>query len=146
VSLPWPKAGSRNALHAPAKTGVIQAGGPVPVATTSAALTTHPGASPPAAAANDIPTWDLRLQDVTLAGALTRWAKTAGWRVLWDLDKNLLIDSPDTYMGTFEQVVTALLSSPSLAQGSAPLEVCFYPNTPPLARITRRGEQHKECK
>ena len=92
------------------------------------------------------PRWELRLQDVTLAAAFTRWAQAAGWRVLWDVDKHLLIDSPDVYMGSFEQVVSAVLSSPGLVYSQYPLEVCFYPNTPPLARITRRGEQKLDCK
>ena len=92
------------------------------------------------------PQWDLRLQDVTLAAVFHRWAGVAGWRVLWDVDKHLLIDAPDVYLGSFEQVVSAVLSSPGLVQGPYPLEVCFYPNTPPLARITRRGEQSRDCK
>ena len=41
-----------------------------------------------------------------------------------------LIDSPDVYMGSFEQVVSAVLSSPGLVNSPYPLEVCFYPNTP----------------
>jgi hypothetical protein len=65
---------------------------------------------------------------------------------MWDVDKHLLIDAPDVYLGSFEQVVSAVLSSPGLVQGPYPLEVCFYPNTPPLARITRRGEQSRDCK
>jgi hypothetical protein len=106
---------------------------------------TPPTAAPPPPATPS-PSWDLSLKDVTLAEAMTRWARTAGWRVLWDLDKHILIDSPDVYRGSFEQVVTAVLSSPGLANGPYPLEVCFYPNTPPLARITRRGMQGKDCK
>lgn len=115
----------------------------VPVATPM------PAASVPTAAvapAPEHPKWELRLQDVTLAAAFSRWANTAGWRLLWDVDKHLLIDSPDIYMGTFEQVVSAVLSSPGLVHSQYPLEVCFYPNTPPLARITRRGDQSRDCK
>lgn len=92
------------------------------------------------------PKWTLLLQDLTLYAAFSRWAKEAGWRVLWDADRHLLIDSPDVVTGDFEQAITAVVSSPGIVNGSYPLEVCFYPNTPPLVRITKRGEQAKDCK
>lgn len=105
--------------------------------------TVLPGAS---SAAGSVARWQLQLQDVTVYAAFSRWAKTAGWRVLWDADKHLLIDTPDVISGDFEQALAAVVGSPSVANGSYPLEVCFYPNTPPLARITKRGEQAKDCK
>lgn len=89
--------------------------------------------------------WELKLQDVTLNKAFTRWAAEAGYRVRWDARKHVVIGSPETYEMPFEQAVTAALSSPGIQASEYPLDVCFYPNNPPLARITRRGEQDKEC-
>lgn len=89
--------------------------------------------------------WEMRLQDITLAQTLQRWSQQAGWKLIWDVDKHILIDSPHQFKGSFEEAVGLLLAAPSLAASGLPLEVCFYPNTPPLARITRKGEQDKEC-
>lgn len=91
-------------------------------------------------------TWLVDVKDVTLANTLMRWAATAGWRVRWDAAKNVMIEAPDSFSGSFEDAVTAQIASPGIAEGPYPLEVCFYPNTPPLARITRKGDQDKECK
>jgi hypothetical protein len=37
------------------------------------------------------------------------------------------------------------LSSPGIRMSDFPLEACIYANTPPLVRITRQGEQTREC-
>ena len=89
--------------------------------------------------------WEMRLQDITLAQTLQRWSQQAGWKLIWDVDKHILIDSPHQFKGSFEEAVGLLLAAPSFVAAGLPLEVCFYPNTPPLARITRKGEQDKEC-
>lgn len=89
--------------------------------------------------------WDLQLSDITIANAFQRWAKISGYKVKWDAAKNVLIGAPDALQGSFEVAVAKVLASPGIRNGDYPLEVCFYPNTPPLARITRRGEQEKEC-
>ena len=88
--------------------------------------------------------WQVELKDITLANTFARWADTANYRVRWDADKNVLVDAPDKIYGTFEDALTAVLSSPGITQGAYPLEVCFYTNNPPLARVTRKGEQ-KDC-
>lgn len=89
--------------------------------------------------------WSLQASDVNYAGAIQRWAEQAGYQVRWDANKHFFIEAENTFVGTFEEAVTAVLSNPAVAYSSYPLEVCFYPNTPPLARITRRGDQVKEC-
>lgn len=90
--------------------------------------------------------WRVETKDVTLANTFQRWAAVAGWRVRWDAAQNVMVDAPDTFTGSFEDAVAAQLASPGIAYSAYPLEVCFYPNTPPLARVTRKGEQIKECK
>lgn len=89
--------------------------------------------------------WTVDTKDVNLANTFQRWAAVAGWKVRWDAQKHVMLEAPDTFSGTFEDAVAAQLSSPGIAMSSYPLEVCFYPNTPPLARITRKGDQAKEC-
>lgn len=100
----------------------------------------------PAVTAPKSEKWTVELKDVNLANTLMRWATQAGWRLRWDAEKLFLVDAPDVFQGTFEQVVEELLSTQGIAQSTYPLEVCFYSNTPPLARVTRRGDQTKECK
>lgn len=90
-------------------------------------------------------TWTMDIKDVNYYGAFSRWASEAGYQVRWDADKHFVIEAVDTLAGTFEDAVSQVLSNPAVVYSKYPLEVCFYPNTPPLARITRKGIQEKEC-
>ena len=89
--------------------------------------------------------WSLELKDVNYYGAFQRWASDAGYQVRWDAEKHFLVEAVDSFSGSFEDAVTRVLKNPAVAFSKYPLEVCFYPNTPPLARITRKGVQEKEC-
>lgn len=89
--------------------------------------------------------WDIQVKDINVYGTFQRWARDANWQVRWDAGKHVLIEAPDTLHGSFEDAVRSVLESPGIAMGPYPLEVCFYPNTPPLARVTRKGDQAKEC-
>ena len=84
--------------------------------------------------------WSVELRDMTLANTFHRWAQSAGYRVRWDAEKHLMIEAPTQIHGTFEDAVARTLASPGIAGGAYPLEACFYPNNPPLVRITRRGD------
>lgn len=108
---------------------------PTPVAVTPVKATEPP---PPAAQV-----WDVAIKDVHLANTFQRWAGKAGWRVRWDAAKNVMVEAPDTFSGSFEDAVTAQLASPGIAYSSYPGSLLL--RTPPLARITRKGEQAKEC-
>jgi hypothetical protein len=89
--------------------------------------------------------WVVMVQDITLARTLERWGAQAGYRVKWDAQRNFLIGAPDSVDGTFEAALKAVLSSAAIRQSDYPLEACIYANTPPLVRITRQGEQTREC-
>jgi hypothetical protein len=89
--------------------------------------------------------WAVLVQDITLARTLERWGAQAGVRVKWDAQRNFLIGAPDSLEGTFESALKALLGSAGIRQSDYPLEACIYANTPPLVRITRQGEQAREC-
>jgi hypothetical protein len=97
-------------------------------------------ASDPAAAH-----WSVLVQDITLARTLERWGAQAGYRVKWDAQRNFLIGAPDSVDGTFETALKTILNSAGIRQSDYPLEACIYANTPPLVRITRQGEQTREC-
>ena len=89
--------------------------------------------------------WSVLVQDITLARTLERWGAQAGYRVKWDAQRNFLIGAPDSVEGTFETALKAILDSAGIRQSDYPLEACIYANTPPLVRITRQGEQAREC-
>jgi hypothetical protein len=118
----------------------------LPVRVAVAAVVAPAPIAEPAVPAIPARSWTVEVRDVTLSNTFQRWAAAAGWRVRWDAAKNVMVEAPDTVTGSFEDAVEAQLASPGIAYGSYPLEVCFYPNTPPLARVTRKGEQDKECK
>jgi hypothetical protein len=89
--------------------------------------------------------WSVLVQDITLARTLERWGAQAGYRVKWDAQRNFLIGAPDSVEGSFESALKTLLDSAGIRQSDYPLEACIYANTPPLVRITRQGEQAREC-
>jgi len=89
--------------------------------------------------------WEVLTQDITLARTLERWASVAGYRLKWDAQRNFLIGAPDSVQGTFEKALQAILDSAGIRQSDYPLEACIYANTPPLVRVTRQGEQAREC-
>lgn len=89
--------------------------------------------------------WEVQASDVRLATTLDRWAKKAGYRLQWDAVQHVLISATTSFSGTFEEAVQKVLSTPGIRLGPYPLEACVYENTPPLLRVTRQGEQAKEC-
>jgi len=89
--------------------------------------------------------WDVLTQDITLARTLERWAGVAGYRLKWDAQRNFLIGAPDSVQGSFEMALQTILASAGIRQSDYPLEACIYANSPPLVRITRQGEQAREC-
>jgi len=111
----------------------------LPVAPYSRAAAADPAADPAAGR------WNVLVQDITLARTLERWGAQAGYRVKWDAPRNFLIGAPDSVDGSFETALRAVLDSAGIRQSDYPLEACIYANTPPLVRITRQGEQAREC-
>ena len=116
-------------------------------ASTSAAETSLPVAPYVSARANEPAPgrWAVLVQDITLERTLQRWGAQAGVRLKWDAQRNFLIGAPDTIEGTFETALKTVLGSAGIRQSDYPLEACIYANDPPLVRITRQGEQSREC-
>jgi hypothetical protein len=114
-----------------------------PVVGEGAALPVVPW--PTGASAASPSRWEVRTQDITLSHTLERWAAQAGYRLKWDASRNFLIGAPDAYEGGFEDALQAVLGSAGIRGSDYPLEACIYANTPPLVRITRQGEQAREC-
>jgi Toxin co-regulated pilus biosynthesis protein Q len=112
-----------------------QAASTLPVAPYASSATVRP----------DTGRWRVLVQDITLARTLERWGAQAGYRLKWDAQRNFLIGAPDVIDGSFETALKTVLNSAGIRQSDYPLEACIYANTPPLVRITRQGEQAREC-
>lgn len=127
----------------PARPAVAQAGLARPTAALGGAHVAAPPVAPPVKA---LMPFDVRLSDIKLGTAFNRWALDAGVRIRWDANKHVLVGAPMTYMkGDILDAVADALDSPGIRNSDYPLEVCEYPNVPRLLRVTRKGEQAKDC-
>ncbi len=63
--------------------------------------------------------------------------------MVWDARQHVYISAGDSFEGSLQDALKRALSSPSIKH-TYPLEVCFYPNNPPVIRVTEEGEQ-KGC-
>lgn len=116
------------------------------VASTPGAMAAAPARAPAIAAPAAAPSqWAIEATDVRLVDTFTRWAKKAGIQLRWDATRHVELGATDMYEGDIQEAMIAALKSPSIYNSDHPLEVCFYPNRPMLARITRRGEQWRDC-
>lgn len=104
-----------------------------------------PSAGPVVESLPAVKQWEVKTSDITLLRTIERWSLAAGYKLKWDASKNFLIGAPDVYTGTFEMALQTVLSSAGIRLSDYPLEACIYANTPPLVRITRQGEQAREC-
>lgn len=55
--------------------------------------------------------WSVELADSTLRLCLKRWAHEAKWQLIWDADRDFVVEAEVRWQGTFEQALTALLES-----------------------------------
>jgi hypothetical protein len=88
-------------------------------------------------------TWRIEPTDGRLANSFDRWARADGMRLVWDARQHIAISAGDSFEGTLQDALKRVLSSPAI-RNTYPLEVCFYPNNPPVMRVTELGEQ-KGC-
>lgn len=88
--------------------------------------------------------WAILPTDGKLAVTFERWAASAGMKMIWDAKQHVMLSSSDSFAGTIDQALTRVLSSSAIRQSTYPLEACIYPNSPPVLRITRLGDQ-KDC-
>ncbi|KVA24570.1 toxin co-regulated pilus biosynthesis Q family protein [Burkholderia ubonensis] len=98
-----------------------------------------PGAQALPAAAAPVPaasSWDVRASDGTIRGVLSRWARTAGWQLVWDAPVDFSIDAQATLRGSFEDALQALVAS--LGRTSTPIQAILYQGNHVL-RVVAQG-------
>lgn len=109
-----------------------------------------PAAVVPTTRIGPVRRWEVRVSDVRLGATFERWAKESAdagtpYKILWDAEKHVLIDATPKYVGSFLEAVEQALKTPAIRRSSYPLEACLYDNDPPVVRITKLGEQAKDC-
>jgi hypothetical protein len=119
---------------------------PSAAARTAVAASETPAAGVPGAPEGRVGTpapsaWEVRTADVHLENTFKRWAQLAGYQLLWDTDRQVLIPATDSFAGSLPEAINRVLTSPAIRHSDHPLEAVIYSNNPPLIRITRLGEQ-----
>ncbi|KVX18009.1 pili assembly chaperone [Burkholderia ubonensis] len=118
-----------DAFRAPASAAAApgaQARPEAATATTAAAAAPVPAAS----------SWDVRASDGTIRGVLSRWARTAGWQLVWDAPVDFSVDAQATLRGSFEDALQALVAS--LGRTSTPIQAILYQGNHVL-RVVAQG-------
>ncbi|KVN33038.1 pili assembly chaperone [Burkholderia stagnalis] len=95
-----------------------------------------PAARPVPPPVANLPTWDVRASDGTIRGVLSRWARTAGWQLVWDAPVDFSIDAQATLRGSFEDALQALVAS--LGRTSTPIQAILYQGNHVL-RVVAQG-------
>lgn len=113
----------------------------------SSAQTAHPATpsvAAPAPAADTFPvpapevsrTWRLEVADRTVKTALSRWAKEAGWQLVWEVPVDFAIDADATITGTFEDALHSVVRA--LDKSDTPIQAILYKGNKVL-RVVAHG-------
>ncbi|KWK83516.1 toxin co-regulated pilus biosynthesis Q family protein [Burkholderia ubonensis] len=117
-------------FRAPASAAAAPGAPAVPAPAVPAAAL--PAAAPVPAASS----WDVRASDGTIRGVLSRWARTAGWQLVWDVPVDFSVDAQATLRGSFEDALQALVAS--LGRTSTPIQAILYQGNHVL-RVVAQG-------
>jgi hypothetical protein len=82
--------------------------------------------------------WEILPTDKTLSAALGRWAKSAGWQLVWELPVDYSVDARTTVPGTFEEAVGMVAKGMDTAEIS--MKAIFYAGNRVL-RIVAKGTE-----
>lgn len=128
-------AASSSATAAPATvaaaTSVVKplaAASPVPVANAVVTVMSKP-----------VQTWSVTVADHSVRVLLERWAKAAGYQVLWEIPVDLELNANATMTGSFEDALTSVLAS--LKNSEYPIEAIIYDNN--VVRMVKRTPRNK---
>ena len=79
--------------------------------------------------------WVVRASDKTIRRTLNRWAKDAGYSVVWGVLQDISIDTDATFSGSFEDAVQSVLEAISASE--FPVEAVVYDNK--VIRIVKKA-------
>lgn len=86
-----------------------------------------------------VQTWSVTIADRSVRSLLERWAKAAGYQVLWEIPVDLELNANATMTGSFEDALSALLAS--LKNSEYPIEAIIYDNN--VVRMVKRTPRNK---
>ena len=98
-------------------------------------LAALPGSVPIAAPAPP-PIWRMDVADKSIRSVLERWAKQAGWQLVWEVPVDFGVDASATLHGTFEEALQSVIDA--LAGSSTPIQAVLYRGNKVL-RIVPKG-------
>lgn len=84
--------------------------------------------------ATDIALWRVTPSDGNLRLLIDRWSTVIGWKAIWDVDRDIPIETTDEKSNDFKSAVRRVLSSTEL--GDLQVKPCFYSNQ--VIRIVRK--------
>lgn len=70
--------------------------------------------------------WVATRNDQNMRLLIDKWTKSVGWNLIWAVDKDIPLESNNTFTGNFKTAVRALLSSTELSDFT--IKPCFYTN------------------
>lgn len=82
--------------------------------------------------------WELDPTDGSVKRALQRWCKASGWQLVWELPVDFPVVARASFVGGFEQSVTAI--AVSMQNSQMPIKAVFYRGNKVL-RIVAKGAQ-----
>lgn len=85
--------------------------------------------------------FDIRKTDNFVSSALARWAKDAGWQLVWDTEVDLVVDADASYEGEFEQSIESLFNELSITK--VPLKATLYHGNK-VVRVSRYEGVNKQ--
>lgn len=80
--------------------------------------------------------WDMLESDRTLKGTLGRWARDAGWRLVWEAPVDYAVESNSRILGTMEQAVELVVQGMESAE--TPIKAILYQRNN-VIRIVAKG-------
>lgn len=89
---------------------------------------------PPVVATPVVPTWVTSVADNNFRMLINKWAASAKWHAIWEVEIDIPIDADDSVTGDFKTAVRHLLATTNLRSGDA-LKPCFHTNM--VVRIVR---------
>jgi hypothetical protein len=104
---------------------------PVATAALAQAVAVRPASAP-------TPTWTVDADDRTLKNAMQRWARDAGWQLVWELKVDYPLNAHGEFSGTFEEAVEGVARS--LERTDTPMKAIFYRGNHVL-RVVAKGAQ-----
>lgn len=80
--------------------------------------------------------WHLKASDQTVKTALTRWAATEAWQLVWEAPVDYAVERDTAISGSFEEAIEAVAHS--MAGAETPLQAIFYKGNR-VVRIVVKG-------